>query len=275
MSTLQPLLAEPTSVDTSSHTYFSLGSGSKPSLSRRTSSFEDARRVLATKPSGVRVAHTQTTTDIVERANIHGIVFPWMPAYKIWWSVTAVAAIFTVFFGPFQIAFQSEPGTFNNLSDVVECFLTLIFAVDILVNFNLAFYKDEVVVFERAAIIKEYLRLMFWVDLVGVFPFETVALFLVGELGGTPSNKALLFSLLRLLRFVRLHRMKKLNDLLQYHPQVSLLVFTLIRNLGAVLTVTHLAACSMYFIARLENFDETTWLGPRLMDASGFERYGK
>jgi len=183
-----------------------------------------------------------------------------------------MAAIFTVFFGPFQIAFQNEPGTFNNFSDMVEFLLTLIFAVDILVNFNLAFYKDEIVVFERTEIFTQYMSRMFWVDFVGVFPFETVALFMVGELGAN-STKALLLSLLRLLRFVRLHRMKKLNDLLQYHPKVSLLWFTLIRNLGAVLTVTHIAACSMYFIARLESFDETTWLGPKVVDSSGFERY--
>ena len=245
---------------------------SAPTLKRRNSSFADARRVLRTKPSGMRgYVHTQDK-EMVVKADIHGILFPWSRFYRIWWWLTAFGAIFTVFFGPFMIAFEDNPGEFNDLSDLLELILTSLFAVDIAVNFNLAFYKDEIMVFERSAICKEYLSKMFWVDFVGVFPFETTALYLSGELG-TTSNAALRWSLLRLLRFVRLHRMKKFSDSLQYNPRISLLWFTLIRNLGAVLTVTHLAACSLYFIARLENFDDKTWLGPKIMANSAFERY--
>lgn len=138
-------------------------------------------------------------------------------------------------------------------------------------NMNLAFYKHEVLVFERKLILQEYFSLMFWVDLVGVFPFETVAIMLYG--GDFDDDAALLFSLLRFLRFVRLHRMKKLSDILQYDGRVSLLWFTLLRNFAAVFGATHVEACVMYFLARLRNFDETTWIGPLVTDSTGFQRY--
>ena len=235
---------------------------------------DEARRVLASRPSGV-LGEGTTVSDkyMVKKANIRGIIFPWMPAYEIWWTITAVGAIFTVFFCPFQIAFQDEPGTFNDASAVLEWGLNLVFFVDIIVNFNLAFYtNNEVMVYDRYDIFIHYFSRMFWVDLIGVFPFETVALMLAGDLGDS-NNEALLFSLLRLLRFVRLHRMKKLSDVLQYNARVSLMWFTLIRNFASVLCSTHLAACSMYFLARYNGFGENTWLGPVVRNMSGLERY--
>lgn len=226
-----------------------------------------ARKLLTTRPSGVRGERTSVSDkEMVRQAGIQEcIIFPWMTAYKIWWTITAVGAIFTVFFVPFQIAF-------NDASAVVEYALTLIFVVDIFVNFNLAFYKEEILVFERREIFHDYFGGMFWIDFIGVFPFETFALLLAGNPGGS-NNEALYFSLLRLLQFVRLHRMKRLSYVMQYDARISLLWFTLIRNFGAVLTVTHLAACAMYFLARLHDFDETTWLGPHVEGLDGFERY--
>ena len=226
---------------------------------------EDALKVLATRPNGVRGVDegAATTADIemVELANIHGIIFPWTLEYRIFWYLTVVGAIFTVFFAPFQVAFEDEPGTFNDLAGWIELGLNLLFTIDIVVNCNLAFYKDGLMVFEHEKIFKEYVGGMFWVDIIGVFPFETAALMVVGKLGGSTTN-VLLFSLFRLLRFVRLHRMSKLSEILQYNARVSLLWFTLLRNFAVVLSCAHVEACSMYFIARLYNFGEDTWLGP-------------
>ena len=237
---------------------------------------DDARKVLgklASRHSGVRSkGATFQSKELIQKADITGIIFPWMPVYELWWTCTAVGAIFTVFFGPYMIAFEDEPGSFAGADAWVELFLTLIFAVDILVNLNLAFYREEVIVFDRKEIFKEYFSRMFWVDLIGVFPFENVAIAMTGPLGEN-SNKLLYLSLLRLLRFVRLHRMRRLNDILQYSAKVSLLWFTLIRNFAAVLSSTHLAACSMYFIARVNGFGEDTWIGPHMDGMSGFDRY--
>lgn len=231
----------------------------------------DARKVLTSHHNFVLGERT-TVSDkkLVQKANIRGIFFPFMTSYKIWWTITAVGAILTAFLAPFQIAFQDKPGTFSGQAGVIDIALNSIFALDILVNFNLAFHNSEGMVFERNKIFRAYLSRMFWVDLIGVFPFETFALFMAGESQG---NTALLCSLFRLLRFVRLHRMKQFSDMLQHNARVSLLWFTLIRNFLAVMFTTHVEACAMYFLARLHNFDENTWLGPMADDATEYERY--
>ena len=231
----------------------------------------EALALLHKRPTSVLGQGPAVVDKMIMKAAVHNhLFFPWMPAYRAWWTFTIVGAILTVFFGPFQVAFQKEPGSFNQAADYFELALNAIFFSDILVNFNLAVYKNEMLVFDRKEICREYLHGMFWVDFVGVFPFESIAVWLWSN----RSPDVLLFSLLRLLRFVRLHRIAKLSDILQYDARVSLLWFTVLRNLAVVLVSTHMEACLMYFLARLHNFDDDTWLGPHLVHTmTGFQRY--
>lgn len=114
---------------------------------------------------------------------------------------------------------------------------------------------------------------MFWIDLIGVFPFYIVALSISGLMGVNNSTTQYM-SLLRLLRLVRLHRVKQLFDILQYDTRISLMWLTLIRNFGAALVWTHFAACTMFFIAKQFGFDDdTTWIGSQVFGLNEFERY--
>ena len=232
-----------------------------------------ARRVLKSQPSGILRGEGLPTIpsdiELVEKADIHnGIIWPWNRYYRIWWHLTALGAVLTVFLAPYQIAFEvAAPGTVRNAGSILEKMLTFLFAVDIAVNFNLAFYKDEQIVFERRQIAAEYLRKMFWIDLVGVIPFQRVALaFFPSNLQSTYQTTYLMLSLLRLFRFARLHRLRKISDELRYNTRVSLLSFTLFRNCFAVVIACHFQACAMYFLARWHDFDGTTWLGPIVHD---------
>mmetsp|Transcript_23029 Transcript_23029/g.34909 ORF Transcript_23029/g.34909 Transcript_23029/m.34909 type:complete len:656 (+) Transcript_23029:395-2362(+) len=236
-------------------------------------SYDDALQVLQTRPKGVFLSQRSDSDKLmVEKTGTDkGIIFPWDTGYKIWWSLTVIGAILTLLFNPYQIAFEHKPGALQDSSAVIEFALTLIFGVDILVNFNLAFYEDGVLVFKRREIFWVYLRKMFWIDFIGVFPFETFFLLVTGNLG-KDNDEALLLSLLRLLRFVRLHRMKELAHYLHSKSTISLLWYTLLRNFGVTMALTHVEACSMYFLARYHGFDETTWLGPLLAEST-FERY--
>jgi hypothetical protein len=240
----------------------------------------DALQLLRSRPNGVVGTSFQYDQSILKQAyHIRGVLFPWMFSYRIWWTLSALGAIFTLFLVPYQIAFSNESGHFNDIMSNLEDLLTAIFVIDIFISFNLAFYKQEVLIFERPLIVKEYvLRGKFFVDLLGVVPCERVALWIAGWLhsdearDGDPKT-LLMFSLFRLFAFVRLYRMKQLSYVLQYDARVSLLWFTLMRNFGAVWALTHLEACSMYFLARLRDFDQDTWLGPRVHEMTGFQRY--
>lgn len=200
----------------------------------------DARHVLS-QPSGVIGEADATYQSIVKQAKIHNVIFPFDTTYKIWWSVTAIGAIATAFLLPYEIAFHQEK-TIGKLVDagaVIELILEIIFCADMVVNFNLASYKDSRLIFLRPDIILQYLRRMFWVDFFGVFPFQLVALLLTGNYGKSATGDVLLYSLWRLPRLVRMHRLKKLSDIMQFDGHISFLWFTLIRNFAAVLLVAH------------------------------------
>jgi Ion transport protein len=220
----------------------------------------------------------------IEADSCHGktIIFPWTNAYKTWWSMTAICALLTAVFCPYTIAYHELFW--------LEQVLTVVFLVDICVNFNLAIYRNELLVCERSKIVQTYASRMFWVDLIGVLPFDDFALALFIRHKQNTGDESyddlqtvqLLSSLLRLLHLVRLHRLKPLSDVIQYNPRISLIWFTLLRNLAVFWFTTHFSACAMYFLARLHNFNDDTWLGPLMLDSendwskdaySGYDRY--
>lgn len=200
-------------------------------------------------------------------------ISPWNPYYRVFWHITALGAILTAFLVPYQVAFEEDPGFFKRSADLLEKTLTLIFTVDIFVNFSLAFYKDEKFVVEREQIAREYLKFMFWVDAAGVIPFGSVLHFWAVQMGASDET-ILIISTVHFVRFARLHRIKKLSDELRNNVCVNLLTFTLLRNFSVVVMACHVQACIMYFLARIQHFGADTWLGPVLYQReTSFERY--
>jgi hyperpolarization activated cyclic nucleotide-gated potassium channel 2 len=217
-----------------------------------------------------------TDQDMVKKANLKNMFFPFSFYYKIWWVVTVIGAIATSFFLPYSIAFEEDFRSLKDTGAISELVLECIFTIDILVNFNLAVYIEGRLIFTRSEIVQHYLNDMFWIDLCSVFPFEYLMLWFTGGLGWS-SNEVLIFGIFRLPRLLRLHRLKRFSDIMQYDGHVSFLWFTMLRNTAAVLAFVHWEACTMYFIARLNNFSEDTWLGPLVMtdnqEKSTFDLY--
>lgn len=224
------------------------------------------------RPKGVRVYPNGSSAmdrELFSKANIRCILFPWMRASKMWWVVTSLAALCTIFVVPYQVAFRVDPGSLNGPMDLFDWLLTVIFSADVVVTFHSAFYRDEILIYHRLEIASEYVKGKIWLDLIGIFPFERIALAVMRD----RKVDNLLLSPLQLLRFARLYRLHALSDLLQYNARVSLLWFTLARNIGLTLACTHFEACGMYFLARLDHFSRNTWLGPKVNGMSGFFRY--
>eukprot|EP00977_Amphora_coffeiformis_P021906 scaffold10056_cov164-Amphora_coffeaeformis.AAC.3 len=214
---------------------------------------------------------------LIERAGMKGIVFPWKQEYRVWWFITVIGAIVSLFLIPCQVAFQKHPSPFqlNEFTDWLEMGMTALYMIDILVHFNLAYFDNGHIVFTREEIARRYLKRMFWIDFLGIFPFGVVA-WMSGLLGTATlgQDTAHVFSLLKLIGLVRLHRLKKFSAYLRYNTRVSLLYFTLIRNFGAVLAVAHIEGCMMYFLARLNSFDQSTWLrSEQITEMTGWDRY--
>jgi ankyrin repeat protein/CRP-like cAMP-binding protein len=218
---------------------------------------------------------TTSARRLVRESYVRWIVFPWNKSYRVWWSLTVICAIATIFTETFQISFAPAGlAPFDDFSSIVEYFLTGIFGVDIVVNFFLAYFDtNEDIVFDRKLIAQHYLRFLFWIDFIGVFPFYLVALACAGLVGQDTTTTQYL-ALLRLLKLVRLHRVKQLFDLLQYNARVSLTWLTVMRNFAAALIWSHFSACVLFFIAREYGFDpDRTWIGDKVLSLDTFELY--
>lgn len=225
------------------------------------------QNIMLTEKSTKRL-NTQEETN-------NGVFLPWTKGYRFWWAFSVAWSVFTVFFETYQISFAPAGlAPHDDAASILGFAFMVIFVADMLITFNLAYYDEaDYLVTDRKRIAKRYFRLMFWVDLLGVFPFYLVALAATGEMG-QDTTKARYLSLLRLFRLVRLHRVKQLIDNLQYNIHVSLTALTLTRNFGAAMVWTHFAACVMYFIARQHDFEDSrTWIGGQVYDQTGYERY--
>jgi len=88
---------------------------------------------------------------------------------------------------------------------------------------------------------------------------------------GVDNQTTRYLQIVKLLRLVRLYRIMSCFEMLQYSSRISLLWLTLIRDFGAALMWTHFAACTMFFIARQSNFEDT-WLVPEPFE-SNFDLY--
>ena len=169
----------------------------------------------------------------------------------------------------------SQGGLVNTNEARLEYTLLAIFGLDIIVNFNLAYYDSGgQIVFSRQKIALNYVRNgMFWIDLIGVFPFYIVALEITGQMGQSNELTQKL-AFLRLIKVVRLHRVPAFFSILKYSSKISLMTLTLVRDLSAVLVWTHIWSCVMFYIARESAFDEdNSWLGSQVEGMSPFERY--
>jgi CRP-like cAMP-binding protein len=217
----------------------------------------------------------------VEESAFHtGVYFPWNKTYKLWWGFTVFCTFVTAFYETYQVAFG--PGGETGGGGAIIAYLLIgVFLIDMAVNFNLAFYdQNDEIVYNRKLIAQNYIHGgersrtgMFWIDLLGSFPFYVLALAVTGQTG-TDDSYTQYLALFRLLRLFRLYRAKQLYDILQYSTKISFMTLTLGRDFTVIMVWTHLHACIFYFISRQHNFDpDTTWVGGLVSESNGMERY--
>ncbi len=219
--------------------------------------------------------NTDSKRRLIELEHKDFVIWPWNKYYRYWWGLTVLCGIITVFTEPYAMAF-APAGLFpyDDALSIIEYTLASIFFIDLLTNFFMAYYdENDKLIIDKKEIAIHYLKGLFWLDLAGVLPCYYFALEISGELGND-SVLASYLSILRLIKLVRLYRLKELFDIVQYNPHVSLMMLTLVRNLGFATVWSHFAACIFYFIAKKNKFDsETTWIGESIQELNGVERY--
>ncbi|CAL5221935.1 g4209 [Coccomyxa viridis] len=195
------------------------------------------------------------------------IIDPDADWYCVWWGITIAAAGFTGFYEPWVVSFlpHAERYSPEMVASYIFLLLHLLFSVDILISFRVAFQENETLVTDPALTAKNYRRTRFWWDLAAWIPWDYLALLVLGDFHAGSSLVARV-PLLRLLRLIRLYRVRWFFEHLEYNLTLSLLWVTLVRNLVYVLYVTHWSACTFYFIASQYGLDQDTWIGRHFDD---------
>jgi hypothetical protein len=193
------------------------------------------------------------------------IIHPLHPWYRVWWNVTVVVAAITSILEPFTIAF-TPPGLYpyGSATSILEYICIILIAIDMGISFNVAVYRNGVLLTDRKSLAKKYLKPIFIIDLISIIPFDEIALAIAGLNGAKSAQDPILaqyFSLFKLLRMLRGYRMLWFFSFLTFNLAAPLLLVTLLRNIYFTFFLANFAACSFYFEARQAGFSEFTWVG--------------
>lgn len=201
------------------------------------------------------------------------MVYPETGFKSLWDVSTAVFIGLQATMIPLTIAFSEQPVELDNLDFAMQAF----FSIDILINFNLAFYELGALVTSRIAIAKRYLLSWFIFDIIATFPNELV---ICGQFSCDASNLSKSFRLLRFFKMFRLVRLAKLNSILFTIEDVasSRMLATIILAMKLILIlfiIAHWLACFWIFIAYYSQEDyPLTWIAALSMqDSSQSEIY--
>jgi hypothetical protein len=195
---------------------------------------------------------------------------------KVWDVALLVVVLYSAVETPYSIAFDMtrEDQAEHPVEDWGDDIVTLLFLADLLLSFNTAHEHEmgDYFITNRAEIARHYLSSWFLVDLVSSLPWEHVLLFLASALlfahhsvakftqqhmpVAAPmlsSEQFQVFRILRIVRMIRLLRLYKMVrngalEVVEEKINISLHVLSIFYIVFVLLYITHLFACSWYFI---------------------------
>jgi CRP-like cAMP-binding protein len=190
-----------------------------------------------------------------------------------WDIVTAVFIGVQATLIPLSIAFSDLAQEWSYLDIALQAF----FGLDILLNFNLAYYELGALVTTRKAIAKHYISGWFLIDILATFPIELI---ICGDMVCQGSNLSKSIKLLRFSKMFRLVRLAKLNSIMFTIEDISssnllATVFLVLKLVMILFMMAHWLACFWLFVAFFVSDDyPQTWLSSMVLaDASRVELY--
>ena len=180
---------------------------------------------------------------------------------KFWTLINMLLLLWTASVMPYEICFidDSSPTWL-----VINLTIDVLFCIDITVNFCSAYTDREgKLVADRKKIVRNYVTGWFWVDFIGILPFEYLS-----NIAGY--NKLVRFSRMpRMYRLIRIFRLFKMVRLLRSHAcltsiveffKLTVGVIRMVKFCLTVLMVVHVIGCFWYYLAKLDDFGIETWI---------------
>ena len=199
-----------------------------------------------------------------------------------WDGLIGLLIIYSVLTVPIQVAFISATVTKSGKSALLfESVIDVFFLLDILLNFNTAYFseQDDAFIAIRKRIVFTYLRSWFVVDAISCIPFDT----LLGFILSTSSTNLQTLQLIRIARLLRLIKILKfinfvklfyrLEDIFDISPAFLSLCVTLTQ----VIFIAHLICCMWWClctnISRLTWYDDIQLVYSPMRDATFQDQY--
>jgi hypothetical protein len=217
----------------------------------------------------LRDTHGNHFTEMITEADVKAMKAKWLfnpegPRMNMWNVIMGLAVLYTAAYIPFRISFMSTIPETDDLA-AAGWFITVLFIVDIGVNFNTGYidWSVEKLIVDRREVARRYMMFWFPVDVVSTIPFDKIVT-------DSHTQNVRLIRALRLVRVVKLFKLlgsEKLQEFLEdsgINPQVVGVVILIFQ----LLFVGHLVACGWYFmtnpaVTNNDDFTEqaqfTTW----------------
>jgi len=252
---------------------------SGPGLNRQDSPPESPKKLGMSRPSlsrtmpsspaalvGLQTLHTlrmNPSTKEIEDADeseadlIQRWIVPPYHRHKLKWDLwIGLIIVYSVLIIPYNIGFQVEIPTWRL---VIDIFVDLFFAADMMATFRTAFINAEGLVNTiPMAIRKNYLAFWFVIDFFSTFPIDVIVEAIVASSSGGGSNagtqtRALklvrIVRLARLLKLARLAKMGKVVNILEEIMDLSPLVLKCLKLGGRLTVLAHLLGCFWYYVS--------------------------
>ncbi|KAE8668392.1 Potassium channel AKT2 [Hibiscus syriacus] len=199
------------------------------------------------------------------------IISPMDSRYRCWETFMVMLVFYSAWVYPFEVAFfsSSTPRDLYIADNIVDLF----FAVDIVLTFFVAYIdsRTQLLVRDSSKIAIRYLSTWFLMDVASTLPFEALGYLFSGK-----TNVGICYSLLGLLRFWRLRRVKQLFTRLEKDIRFSYFWIRCARLIAVTLFLVHYAGCLYYLLADRYPHRGKTWLGsvnPNFRETSLSIRY--
>ena len=212
------------------------------------------------------IHHNSSISSIYSHQSGKRLFYP-ETTFKKYWNFLVFLLIFYVFIGmPWVIAFENgHPWTGIFIFEVLVDFL---FFIDILITFNSAYIgKDKQLVEDRTEIAKNYVKGMFFLDLISIFPF-----YLLDDSNSNGLRSNTFLRMIRITKVLRIFRASKIMKIIEHFSDTDTIEYwqnifmnyqgtsRLLATVFVILIMGHISACMWYFFARMDDLGPQTWV---------------
>ncbi|KAK1374275.1 Potassium channel [Heracleum sosnowskyi] len=200
--------------------------------------------------------NTHNSAELRRHPKRRRIISPMNSKYRYWETWMVLLVFYSAWVYPFEVSFLKSTTIIGiYIADIV---VDLFFGVDIYLTFSVAYFdhKTQLIIRDRKKIAKRYLSTWFVMDLASTIPFDLVVMLFTGS-----HNLGLPYSLLGLLRFWRIRRVKQFFTRLEKDIRFSYFLIRCARLLAVTLFTVHCAGCLYYLLAELYPHEGRTWIG--------------